>query len=158
MVRIDVSGIDGFAELLGRDVGPSSWVTVDQARIDAFAEVSGDHQWIHIDPERAAKESPYGKTIAHGNLTLALIDGFRNELMSVTGVDLAINYGWDRVRFPAPVLVDNRLSATARLTSLEDLSGGWWHTVTRFTVESEGGEKPCCVAESITRLFTAPSA
>lgn len=153
--RALTTGIEGLPELLGRDIGPTEWVTVDQARIDAFAAISGDHQWIHVDPERAAAESPFGATIAHGNLTLSLIDGFREQLIEVTGVAMAINYGWDRVRFPAPVPVGSRLRARARITSVEDIGGGWWHTVTRFTVEREGGEKPCCVADSLSRFQVA---
>lgn len=155
MKSAQVSGINELSTLLERDIGPSGWQTVDQARIDAFAELSRDDQWIHVDPDRAAAESPYGVTIAHGNLTLSLIDGFRMELISVSGVKLAVNYGWDRVRFPAPVLVGSRVRATARMTRLDDLGGGWWHTVTRYTVEREGEEKPCCVADSLIRYFAA---
>lgn len=147
--------VNDLESLLDRDVGPSEWLTVDQRRIDDFAAVSGDHQWIHTDPERAAKESPYGATIAHGNLTLALIDGLRFKLVEVTGAALAVNYGWDRVRFPAPVISGQRIRASSRLQSLERLEGGWAHTVTRVTVEVEGGAKPCCVADSVIRYLAA---
>lgn len=155
MATVEISGIDELKEYLDREIGPSGWLTVDQARIDAYAEVSGDHQWIHVDPARAAVESPYGSTIAHGNLTLSLIEGFRPELIKLTGIEMTINYGWDRVRFPAPVMAGSRLRARSRLTGLEEIGQGWWHLVTRFTIETEGGEKPCCVADSLTRLLVA---
>lgn len=156
MAQIEVQGIEGLRELLDREIGPTAWSTLDQSRIDAYADVSGDHQWIHVDRERAAAESPYGTTIAHGNLTLSLIEGFRNELIEVRGLAMAINYGWNRVRFPAPVPSGSRLRARSRLITLEDVGSGWWHTVTRFTIEVEGGEKPCCVADSLGRLLAAP--
>jgi acyl dehydratase len=152
LISTDVANL---ASVLDREIGPSQWLTVDQDRINAFAELSGDHQWIHVDPARAARESPYGTTIAHGNLTLSLLDGFRGQLFAVTGAALAVNYGWDRVRFPAPVKVDSRIRATLRLTELEDVGGGWWHTVSRFTVEVEGASKPCCVADSVIRYLAA---
>lgn len=155
MAPLEVDGIEGLAALLGREIGPSEWLTVDQARIDAFAEVSGDHQWIHVDSERAGRESPYGTTIAHGDLTLSLIDNFRRELIAVRGVEVAINYGWDRVRFPAPVPAGSRIRAVARLIALDELTERWWHTAVRFTVEVEGSTKPCCVADSLTRLRAA---
>lgn len=142
--------------LLGREVGPSEWRTVSQADIDAFAELSGDHQWIHVDVERARAESPYGTTIAHGNLTLAMVDGFRQQLISANGFALAVNYGWNRIRFPAPVPVDSRIRARAELVSFEGAGGGWWEAVTRFTIELEGGEKPCFVGDSVTRMMAAP--
>src|SRR4051795_13021455 len=100
-------GIEGMKALLGQEIGPSEWRTITQADIDAFAELSGDHQWIHVDPERAKTESPYGTTIAHGNLTLATVDGFRGELISSTGFALGVNYGWKKIRFPAPGPVDS---------------------------------------------------
>lgn len=156
MAAIEVPGIDGLRELLDREIGPTEWLEVDQQRIDTYAEVSGDHQWIHVDRERAARESPYGTTIAHGNLTLSLIEYFRQQLVKVNGVGMAINYGWDRVRFPAPVPSGSRLRATMRLLTLDDVGGGWWHMVSRFTIEIEGGEKPCCVADSVGRLLAAP--
>jgi acyl dehydratase len=148
-----VGGIDELRDLIGKPIGPSDWVEVSQDRIDKFAEVSGDDQWIHVDAERAERESPFGTTIAHGNLTLSLIDGFRGRLISQQGVKLGINYGWNKVRFPAPVPVGSKVRATAEVLSVEELGDGWWHTVTRFTLEREGTEKPVCVAESVGRAL-----
>ena len=100
---VTISGIDGMQELLGQPIGPTEWRDVTQADIDTFADLSGDDQWIHVDVERAKAESPFGTTIAHGNLTLAMIDGFRIQLIKVEGVKLGVNMGWNKVRFPAPV-------------------------------------------------------
>jgi acyl dehydratase len=141
--------------LVGQEVGPSDWRTVTQADIDSFADLSGDHQWIHVDAERAAQESPYGTTIAHGNLTLAMVDGFRQELIVATGFALGVNYGWDKIRFPAPVPVDSRIRAKAEVVSVDDKGGGWYQVITRFTIEVEGGEKPCFVGDSVTRVLAA---
>ena len=150
-----IANPDALRKLVGETVGPTPWRTVTQADIDLFAELSGDDQWIHVDSERAAKESPYGATIAHGNLTLSLIDGFRLRLMKVEGVKLGINYGWDRVRFPAPVIAGTQVRATAQLVSLDDLDDGWMQSVTRFTIEAEGQAKPARVADSVGRLLAA---
>jgi acyl dehydratase len=155
MAQVTVSGIDELRELIGTPIGPTEWIVVTQADIDKFAEVSRDDQWIHVDAERAARESPFGTTIAHGNLTLSLIDGFRLRLIRQEGVKLGINYGWNKVRFPAPVPVDSRVRATVEVVSVDDLGEGWAHVVTRFTVEREGGEKPVCVAESVGRMLAA---
>jgi len=150
-----VEGVEGLKEILGQQVGPSEWRQVTQEDIDAFAELTGDHQWIHTDVERAKKESPFGTTIAHGNLTLSLIDGFRADLISASGFQLGVNYGFNKVRFPAPVPAGNRIRVSAELTELEEVGGGWWQMVTRFTVEVEGSEKPCCVADSVARFLPA---
>jgi len=142
--------------MIGKEVGPTEWREVTQEMINTFAGLSGDHQWIHVDVERAKTESPFGTTIAHGNLTLALIDGFRDQLISVTGgFQLGVNYGWNKVRFPAPVPAGSRVRAKAALIDSEDLGNGWINNVTLFTIEIEGNEKPCCVAESVTRLLKA---
>jgi len=154
MAAVTIEGIESLRELVGQRVGPSEWRTIVQEDIDAFAEVSGDHQWIHVDPERAARESPYGRTVAHGNLTLSLIDGFRGALIEQRGMRMGINYGWDRVRFPAPVPAGSRVRASAELRSVDELGEGWWHVVTRFEIEVEGSDKPACVADSVTRLLT----
>ncbi len=154
MAAVTIEGIESLRELVGQRVGPSEWRTIMQEDIDAFAEVSGDHQWIHVDPERAARESPYGRTVAHGNLTLSLIDGFRGALIEQRGMRMGINYGWDRVRFPAPVPAGSRVRASAELRSVDELGEGWWHVVTRFEIEVEGSDKPACVADSVTRLLT----
>lgn len=155
MAPVTVSGIDELRELVGKPVGPSDWVEVTQGDIDKFAEISRDDQWIHVDVERAERESPFGTTIAHGNLTLSLIDGFRGQLIDQQGVKLGINYGWNKVRFPAPVPVGSKVRATAEVLSVGELGEGWWHTVTRFTLEREGTEKPVCVAESVGRALAA---
>lgn len=139
--------------LVGREIGPSGWRTVTQADIDAFAELSGDDQWIHVDVERAKSESPFGTTIAHGNLTLSLVDGFRKELISSSGFTLGVNYGWNKIRFPAPVPVDSKVRARAEVVSVEDKGAGWHEVITRFTLEVEGGEKPCFVGDSVTRVM-----
>jgi len=139
--------------LLGKEIGPSEWRTVSQGDIDAFAELSGDDQWIHVDVERAKSESPYGTTIAHGNLTLAMVDGFRKELISSTGFALGVNYGWNKIRFPAPVPVDSKVRARAEVASVEDKGDNWHQVVTRFTLEVEGNEKPCFVGDSVTRVM-----
>jgi acyl dehydratase len=148
-----VNGIDELRELIGTPIGPGEWVEITQEDIDAFADVSRDHQWIHVDRERAERESPFGTTVAHGNLTLSLIDSMRGGLMTHDGVRMGINYGWDRVRFPAPVLAGSKVRATAEVRSVDDLGGGWFHVVTRFTLEREGGDKPVCVADSVGRVL-----
>ena len=152
---VKVEGIAGMRALLGETIGPSEWRTVTQADIDAFAELSGDHQWIHVDAERAARESPYKTTIAHGNLTLAMVDGFRGELISSSGFALGVNYGWNKIRFPAPVPVDSRIRASAEVVSVDDVGAGWFQFVTRFTIAVDGGEKPCFGGDSVTRVLAA---
>jgi acyl dehydratase len=153
MATVEIAGIEGMKALLGKTIGPSEWRQVTQADIDAFADLTGDHQWIHTDVERAAKESPFGTTIAHGNLTLSLSDGMRMELMSSSGFKLAVNYGWNRVRFPAPVPAGSRIRATAEIAEIDEVEGGWFQVVTRFTVEVEGSEKPSCVADNVGRVL-----
>jgi acyl dehydratase len=155
MAAVEVDGIEAMRELVGREVGPSEWRTITQADIDAFAELSGDHQWIHVDAERAKSDSPYGTTIAHGNLTLATVDGFRHELLQTSGFALVVNYGWNKIRFPAPVPVDSRIRARIELISLEEVGGGWHQAVSRITLEVDGGEKPCFVGDSVTRMMAA---
>ena len=156
MAAVEVSGVEGMRELVGREIGPSDWRTVTQEDIDAFARVSGDDQWIHVDVERAKRESPFGTTIAHGNLTLSLVDGFRKELIVAGGFVLGVNYGWNKIRFPSPVPVDSKVRARAEVVSLDELGDGWFQAVTRFTLEVEGAEKPCFVGDSVTRVL-APS-
>src|SRR3954466_15178126 len=129
MALVTANGIEDLQGLIGQEVGPSEWRTVTQEDIDAFAELSGDDQWIHVDVERAKRESPFGTTVAHGNLTLSLIDGFRRELIRQEGVKLGINYGWNRVRFPAPVPAGSSVRATAEIDSVEELDDGSYHVV-----------------------------
>ncbi|HVV89028.1 MAG TPA: MaoC family dehydratase [Solirubrobacterales bacterium] len=156
MAGVEAQGVEGMRAIVGREIGPSEARMVTQELIDAFADVSGDHQWIHVDPERAKKESPYGTTIAHGNLTLSLADSFRKELLQASGFALGVNYGWNKVRFPAPVPVDSRIVGAAELVSFDELDGGWWQAVTKFTITVEGAEKPSFVGESVTRMMAPP--
>jgi acyl dehydratase len=152
---VEVNGISELRDLIGKELGPTDWVEITQEDINRFAEVSRDDQWIHVDVERAQRESPFGTTVAHGNLTLSLIDGLRAQLIAQKGVTMGVNYGFDRVRFPAPVPAGSRVRARAELRSVDELEGGWWHVVTRFTIELEGSEKPCCVADSVGRALVA---
>ena len=155
MALVTTNGIEELEGIVGREVGPSDWREVTQDDINAFADLSGDHQWIHVDPERAEKESPFGTTIAHGNLTLSMIDGFRLDLLKSEGFALGVNYGWNKVRFPAPVPAGSRVRASAEVVSVDEAGGGWYQVVTRFTVEVEGNEKPACVGESVGRALPA---
>ena len=153
MATVQVEGIDGLKALQGKTIGPSDWRTVTQEDIDTFAELTGDHQWIHTDVERAKKESPFGTTVAHGNLTLSLIDGLRIELLRSTGFKLGVNYGWNKVRFPAPVPSGSRIRATAEVVEIDEVGGGWFQVVTRFRVEVEGNDRPAGVADSVGRAL-----
>jgi acyl dehydratase len=148
-----VNGIEELKGLVGETIGPSEWREVTQDLIDRFAEVSGDDQWIHVDMERAKTESPFGTTVAHGNLTLSMIDGFRSGLMESSGFKMGVNYGWNKVRFPAPVPAGSSIRASIEMLSVEEIGGGWHQVVQRWTVEVEGNEKPACVAESVGRLL-----
>ena len=134
----------------GDRFGPSSWVEIPQSRIDAFAAATGDHQWIHVDPERAAA-GPFGTTIAHGYLTLSLLPAASFELLPRQG-RMGINYGLNRVRFPAPVPVDSRLRVTFEVVAVEEIAGGGQNTL-QATIEREGGDKPVCVAEIVFRYY-----
>ena len=155
MALVTTNGIEDVKGLIGQEIGPSEWRTVTQEDIDRFAELSGDDQWIHVDVERAKTESPFGTPVAHGNLTLSMIDGFRKELIRSEGFALGVNYGWNKVRFPAPVPAGSRLRARAEVVSVDDVGGGWFQVATRFTVEIEGNEKPACVGESVGRALPA---
>ena len=152
-MTITVNGIEELESLVGRTIGPSDWREVTQELIDQFADVSQDHQWIHVDVERARTESPFGITVAHGNLTLSLIDGFRPSLMESSGFKMAVNYGWNKVRFPAPVPAGSRIRAGMEVLSVDEVGEGWHQIVQRWTVEVEGTEKPACVAESVGRVL-----
>jgi acyl dehydratase len=153
MTLVTVDGIEELQRLVGTTIGPSDWRVVTQEDIDAFARVTGDDQWIHVDVERASEESPFGTTVAHGNLTLSMIDGIRRDLLQSGGFKLGVNYGWNKVRFPAPVPTGSRIRATVEVRSVEDVNGGWWQVIQRWTVEVEGSEKPACVAESVGRVL-----
>jgi acyl dehydratase len=152
-MTITVNGIEEVRALVGQTIGPSDWRVVTQEEIDTFAELSRDDQWIHVDVERAKTESPFGTTIAHGNLTLAMIDGFRSELFESTGFTLGVNYGWNKIRFPAPVPAGSRIRGSVETLSVDEVGGGWHQIVYKWTVEVEGSDKPACVAESVVRLL-----
>ena len=143
------SGLAQFAAAEGTDLGPTDWLLVDQARVDQFAEATDDHQWIHVDPQRAA-DGPYGGTIAHGLLTLSLLPHFMHDLYRVENVAMAINYGFNKVRFITPVPVGSRVRAASKLTAVAEVTGGVQATLTT-TIEVEGSDKPAAVVESIVR-------
>jgi acyl dehydratase len=148
-----LDGVAAVRDAAGTDLGASPWVLVDQDRIDRFADATGDHQWIHVDPERAARESEFGGTIAHGYLTLSLINLLLPQVVEVTGVSMGINYGLDRVRFPAPVPSGSRVRAHVELTEVSDVAGGVQTTMT-VTVECDRAERPVCVATVLSRFLT----
>ena len=137
---------------VGKELGPSEWLTVTQEMIDKFADATGDHQWIHVDVERAKKEMPGGKTIAHGYLTLSLVSMFLPQIVEVRGIRMGVNYGVDKVRFPSPVKVGSRIRGGGELVNVEEVKGGVQATV-RVTVEIEGSDKPACVADTISRFY-----
>ena len=136
---------------VGSHLGYSPWLEITQERIDLFAEATGDHQWIHTDPERA-KEGPFGACIAHGYLTLSLVSLFLPQIVEVQGISMGINYGSNRLRFPAPVPVGSRLRGGAELIMVEEVKGGVQATI-RVTVEIQGVERPACVVDTISRYF-----
>jgi len=146
-----ITGLDELKAAAGETLGTSSWHEVTQQDIDTFADVTGDHQWIHVDTERA-KDTPFGGTIAHGYYTLSLAPRFTEEVMKLEGFAFAVNYGLNKVRFPAPVPVGSKVRMSARLAGLEDIPGGAQMTL-ELTFEREGGEKPVCVAEQLVRLY-----
>lgn len=136
---------------VGEQLGHSDWLEIDQKRIDLFADATGDHQWIHVDPEKAAA-GPFGTTIAHGYLTLSLLPALVPQILRVEGIRMGINYGTNKVRFPATVPVGSRLRATGALTDVSEAAGGVQVTAA-ITIEREGGDKPVCVAESVSRYY-----
>jgi acyl dehydratase len=138
--------------LVGEDIAVSDWIAVTQQQIDLFAEATGDHQWIHVDPERA-KDGPFGTTIAHGFFTLSLIPKFFDSAITVRDTRMGVNYGLNRVRFTAPVPVDSRVRASLKLIASEAIAGNGWQMTWSVTVEREGGDRPVCVAESISRRY-----
>ena len=138
--------------LVGQEIATSDWLPIPQTRIDQFAEATGDHQWIHIDPERAAK-GPFGATIAHGFLTLSLLPLFQQSAMEIRDQKMGVNYGLNRVRFTAPVPVGSELRAKIKLLAYDELQGGGVQMTTEVTVERKGSDKPVCVAEAIARRY-----
>ena len=146
--------LSDLQSLVGQELGTSDWTTVTQQRIDLFAQATGDHQWIHVDPVRAAS-GPFGTTIAHGFLTLALIPELFESSFAVDDVTMGVNYGLNRVRFTAPVPAGSRVRGRFRLLEYKPLDGGAQLTV-EATLEREGGGKPVCVAETVSRRYTTP--
>ncbi len=144
-------GIAEFEGAVGEHLGVSEWHTVTQEQIDLFADATGDHQWIHVDPHKAAK-GPFGSTVAHGYLTVSLIPRLATEIFEVRGLRMAVNYGSNKVRFPSPVPADSRIRASAELVAVTRGASGAQATV-RVTVERDGSDKPACVAEVVSVLF-----
>jgi acyl dehydratase len=151
MAATVINGLEELKSKVGEELGVSDWIDVTQEAIDAFADATGDHQWIHVDPERA-KDTPFGGTIAHGLYTLSLGPQLSYSLFEVQGVAFGLNYGYNKVRYPAPLPVGSRVRMRATLTGADDIPGGLQMTVTQ-TFEREGGDKPVCVAESVARIY-----
>lgn len=151
MTTTSVSLAD-LAGLAGASLGPSDWITIDQDRVNTFADATDDHQWIHVDVERANAESPFGGPIAHGYLTLSLLIPLFSQVLSVTDVAAAVNYGLNKVRFPAPVPVGSKLRLTGAINSVEEIPGGVQLTVDTV-IEAEGACKPVCIAQPVLRFL-----
>ena len=141
---------DALKAAVGRSLGPSQWLRVEQDRINLFADATDDHQWIHVDEERA-RQGPFGAPIAHGYLTLSLVSHFLPQLLSVPTASMGVNYGCNKVRFPAPVPVGSKIRASGTLVAADEVAGGV-QIVVRVTIESEGGGKPACVADTVSRF------
>jgi acyl dehydratase len=139
-------------DAIGVDLGESDWLTVDQERINTFADATGDHQWIHADEERA-KKGPFGTTIAHGYLTVSLVNFFLPQLLDVQGISMGVNYGVDKIRFPAAVPVGSKLRGKGSITSVEETKDGGIQSKVTVTIEIEGSDRPACVVESISRYY-----
>jgi acyl dehydratase len=137
---------------VGEDLGVTDWLEIDQKRIDTFAEATGDHQWIHVDAEKA-KAGPYGSTIAHGYLTVSLVNYFLPQLLDVQGISMGVNYGVDKVRFPAAVPVGSKIRGKGVLTSVETTKDGGIQSKVTVTIEIEGSERPACIVETISRYY-----
>ena len=143
-----------LAAAIGTSLGHSKWLRITQERINLFADATGDHQWIHVDPERA-KAGPFGACIAHGYLTQSLVNHFLPEILEVRGIAMGVNYGADRLRFPAPVPVGARIRGSGELLAVETTKDGGIQAVVRVTVEIEGGDRPGCVIDTISRYYPA---
>lgn len=151
MARI-INGIEGLRALAGQDLGHSEWMTIDQARVSAFADVTLDHQWIHLDAARAKAESPFGGTVAHGFLTLSVMPHLLDQVIQVTGVKMAVNYGLNKLRFPAPVVTGSRIRLGIVAPAVEEIRGGVQIQLD-CTIQVEGSEKPALVAEVLFRYY-----
>jgi acyl dehydratase len=152
MSTVTAEGLDGIQGLVGRTLGPTEWLEVTQERVNTFADATDDHQWIHVDVERANAESPFGSPIAHGYLTLSLVPYFMPQLLEVTGFKMGINYGTEKVRFPAPVPVGARLRASLVVDEVTEIRDGVQMLVT-FTIASDRADKPACVAVLVLRNY-----
>lgn len=152
MALVTVASANELKALAGQEIGVTDWLEVTQERINQFADATGDHQWIHLDQGRAEKESPYGTTIAHGFLTLSLVSQFIRETVEFAGLRMAINYGLNRVRFPAAVRSGSKVRARVVLQGVKDLADGL-EAVYLITVENDKSDKPCCVAEWVVRYY-----
>jgi acyl dehydratase len=151
-MTLTANGLDELKALAGADLGHTGWLEITQDRVNAFADATGDHQWIHVDPGKAAA-GPFGGTIAHGYLTLSLVVHLFSELAEVRGVSMGINYGLNKVRFPAPVPVGSKVRLAAQVGAVEDAGVNAVQAVMDFTVELEGSEKPACVAQAVFRYY-----
>jgi acyl dehydratase len=151
-----ITSLDELRGFAGSEIALTEWLEITQDRINEFADATGDHQWIHTDPERSARESPYGATIAHGFLTLSLLPQFLKDAIQLSDLRMAVNYGLNRVRFPAAVRAGSRIRARMVLRSIRD-AGGATDVTYAITVEIENGEKPCCVAEWLARYYQRPA-
>lgn len=147
--RVDITELKDH---IGAILGPSAWRTVEQSRIDAFADATDDHQWVHVDVERAA-QGPFGTTIAHGYLTLSLIPSFLKQIIEISGANMGLNYGLNRVRFPAPVRTGSKIRAHGTITEVERTSDGAYQYVVTITIEVDGEAKPACIADAIFRRY-----
>jgi len=147
-----IASVEELKALTGQEVAVTDWVDISQERVNLFAQATGDHQWIHLDVERSRRESPYGGTIAHGFLTLSLLPMLMESAVTMPNCKMGVNYGLNKVRFPAPVPVGSRVRARMTLLEVEDIAGGAQITW-RVTIERDGGDKPVCVAESIARRY-----
>ncbi|SDF75434.1 Acyl dehydratase [Lentzea fradiae] len=151
-MTVAAHGLEELKALAGRDLGHTDWLQIDQGRVDTFADATDDHQWIHVDPARAA-DGPFGGTIAHGYLTLSLLIPMMTELLSVSGVRMSLNYGLEKVRFPAPVPVGGKIRLTGKVVSSDEVAGDGVQITIDFTVELEGSPKPACVARGVYRHY-----
>ena len=147
-----IASMEELKTLIGQEVTVTDWISVTQERVSLFADATGDHQWIHLDVERSRKESPFGGTIAHGFLTLSLLPMMMQSAVTMPDTKMAVNYGLNKVRFPAPVPVGSRIRGRMTLLEVEDIEGGV-QIVWKVAMEREGGDKPVCVAESIVRFY-----
>ena len=147
-----INGSSELKTLVGEHIGYSEWTEITQGQVNLFAEATGDHQWIHVDPERAIKESPFGGPIAHGYLTLSLVNDLMPKMLEVTGTSMGVNVGVDKVRFPSPVPVGSVVRGTAEVMSVDEVGGGT-QAVVRVSVTIDGAAKPSCVVDTVSRFF-----